>query len=64
MDSLIIKNLTFHFEQKIIFNDFSLELPLGKMYALVGPSGVGKSTFAHLISGHLVPDVGEIILGS
>lgn len=64
MESLSIKNLTFHFEQKIIFNDLSLELPLGKMYALVGPSGIGKSTFAHLISGHLTPDSGEILLGT
>jgi NitT/TauT family transport system ATP-binding protein len=34
------------------------------MYALVGPSGVGKSTFAHLIAGHLTPDSGEIYLGN
>ena len=64
MESLKITNLTFHFDSKIIFNQFSLELELGKMYALVGPSGVGKSTFAHLISGHLKPDSGEIYLGS
>ncbi len=64
MESLKVENLTFHFEQKIIFNDFSLELPLGKMYALVGPSGVGKSTFAHLLSGHLEPDSGTITLGT
>lgn len=64
MDSLKVESLTFHFEQKIIFNQFSLELPLGKIYALVGPSGVGKSTFAHLIAGHLVPDSGIIKLGT
>jgi ABC-type nitrate/sulfonate/bicarbonate transport system ATPase subunit len=63
MESLSISNLTFHFEQKIIFKDFSLELPLRKFYALVGESGVGKSTFAHLVSGHLTPDSGEIRLG-
>ncbi len=64
MESLKINNLTFHFEQKIIFNNFSLELPLPKIYALVGASGIGKSTFAHLVSGHLIPDSGEIFLGS
>jgi len=62
MDSLKVESLTFHFEQKIIFNDFSLELELGKIYALVGPSGIGKSTFAHLIAGHLEPDHGRITL--
>ncbi|MBC7539165.1 MAG: ABC transporter ATP-binding protein [Bacteriovorax sp.] len=64
MESLKITDLTFHFDSKIIFNQFSLELELGKMYALVGPSGVGKSTFAHLIAGHLIPDSGEIYLGN
>lgn len=60
--TLKINNLTFHFEFKIIFKDFSLEIALGKTYALVGPSGIGKSTFAHLIAGHLTPDSGEIFL--
>lgn len=62
MAELKISNLTFHFDKKIIFSDFSLSLPLGKIYALVGPSGVGKSTFAHLLAGHLVPDSGDISL--
>lgn len=62
MASLIVKDLTFHFETKIIFKDLSLDLELGKFYALVGPSGIGKSTFAHLIAGHLTPDSGEILL--
>jgi NitT/TauT family transport system ATP-binding protein len=61
--TLKVIDLTFHFEQKIIFKDLSLSIELGKMYALVGPSGVGKSTFAHLIAGHLTPDSGDIFLG-
>ncbi|MFA6236115.1 MAG: ATP-binding cassette domain-containing protein [Bacteriovorax sp.] len=63
MATLKVIDLTFHFEQKIIFKDLSLSIELGKMYALVGPSGVGKSTFAHLIAGHLTPDSGDIFLG-
>lgn len=64
MELLKIKELSFHFDSKIIFNQFSLEIELGKLYALVGASGIGKSTFAHLIAGHLRPDSGEIYLGS
>lgn len=63
MATLKITDLTFHFETKIIFSHLSLEIELGQMYALVGPSGIGKSTFAHLIAGHLKPDSGEIYLG-
>lgn len=62
MDALKVESLTFHFEQKIIFNELTLHLPLGKIYALVGPSGIGKSTFAHLVAGHLEPDHGRIFL--
>lgn len=64
METLKIKDLTFHFDSKIIFKDLSLDIELGKMYALVGPSGIGKSTFAHLVAGHLTPDAGEIFLGN
>ena len=64
MESLIISDLSFSFGSKIIFDQFSLKLELGKMYALVGASGVGKSTLAHLIAGHLLPQSGTICLGS
>lgn len=63
MATLKVSDLTFHFDSKIIFKDFSLELKLGNFYALVGPSGVGKSTLADLVAGHLTPDSGEITLG-
>ncbi len=62
MESLKIKNLNFKFEKKVIFENYSLELPLHKIYALIGPSGIGKSTLAHLVSGHLQPNSGEIFL--
>jgi ABC-type nitrate/sulfonate/bicarbonate transport system ATPase subunit len=64
MESLKVSNLYFHFDSLTIFNNYSTELELGKIYALIGSSGVGKSTFAHLISGHLTPDSGEIFLGN
>lgn len=69
MEALIVKNLTFFYkadkdeETKIIFKDFNLHLELGKVYALTGESGVGKSTLAHLMAGHLRPVEGEILLG-
>lgn len=40
----------------------SLELPAGSFTALVGPSGVGKSTLLRILGGLLVPTEGEVRL--
>jgi ATP-binding cassette subfamily C protein len=46
-----------------VLRDFDLFVPEGDHLAIVGPSGVGKSTLAGLISGLLVPQAGELRLG-
>ena len=55
-----IKNLSFSFEQKPVFNDFSLEISEGKITALMAPSGMGKTTLLRLIAGLLKPQSGCI----
>ncbi len=40
--------------------DFSIAR--GEIAAVIGPNGAGKSTFFNLITGHLRPDVGRILL--
>jgi len=40
--------------------DCSLQLPAGRIAALVGPNGAGKSTLLHLAVGLLKPDVGTV----
>ena len=42
--------------------DISLRLETGKIVALVGPSGVGKTTIADMVLGLLRPDQGEILV--
>ena len=44
-----IKNLTFSFDKKKIFENFDLEIATGEKIAIVGRSGTGKSTLANLI---------------
>ncbi|MGW2328869.1 ATP-binding cassette domain-containing protein [Streptomyces sp. NPDC001700] len=46
-----------------VFRDLDLTLPEGGHLAVVGPSGIGKSTLAGLIGGTLEPDSGLIRLG-
>ncbi len=44
-------------------NDFTFEIPDGKLVGLLGPSGCGKSTTLNLICGLLTPTEGKIFFG-
>ena len=44
-------------------NDFTFEIPDGKLIGLLGPSGCGKSTTLNLISGLETPTSGKIFFG-
>lgn len=46
-----------------VIRDLDLDLAEGDHLAIVGPSGVGKSTLAGLIAGLLQPEAGEVLLG-
>ena len=48
--------------EKNVLNRLSFQLPTGKMVALVGPSGGGKSTVFKLICGYYYPQSGSIQL--
>ncbi|HEX8158269.1 MAG TPA: ABC transporter ATP-binding protein, partial [Solirubrobacteraceae bacterium] len=50
------------FAQPVI-DDLNLDVPHGEHLAIVGPSGVGKSTLANVIAGMLQPQSGEVRLG-
>lgn len=58
---LKINNISFSFDKKIIFNDFSVELKKGEILAVMGPSGCGKTTLLGLVAGLHKPQKGEII---
>ncbi len=57
-----IQNLTFSRGDRLIFNDLSLTIARGKITAIMGPSGTGKTTLLKLIGGQLSPDKGTIIV--
>lgn len=46
-----------------VLSDFSLELEAGSFTAIMGPSGVGKTTLLNILGTLLMPDSGEYILG-
>ena len=61
-ESLInINNLTFKRGERVIYNDISLSIPKGKVTAIMGPSGIGKTTLLRLIGGQIKPESGQIL---
>ena len=68
--NVVLKNLTKVFpartrndKEVTAVNDFSLEIPDGRLVALLGPSGCGKSTILNLICGLEKPTKGRIFFG-
>ena len=55
-----VKNLSFSRGERVIFDNIDLEVPQEKVTAIMGPSGIGKTTLLRLIGGQLPPDQGEI----
>ncbi len=56
-----IQNLTFKRGERVIYNDISLSIPKGKVTAIMGPSGIGKTTLLRLIGGQITPESGKIL---
>ncbi|MEE0968921.1 MAG: ABC transporter ATP-binding protein [Clostridia bacterium] len=68
---VVLQNLTKIFpgrgkknsDEVVAVNDFSFEIPDGKLIGLLGPSGCGKSTTLYMICGLQKPTGGKIFFG-
>lgn len=56
------KNLDLYIQEKPILNNLSIKFERGRVYGLIGESGVGKSTLVKTILGLLKPTKGEVLL--
>ena len=61
-DELIrISGLSFSHGDRLLYDDISLTIPRGKITALMGPSGIGKTTLLRLMGGQIKPDAGQVL---
>ena len=56
-----LRNLTFSYSERIILDNISLSVPRGKVTALMGASGGGKTTILRLIGGQNKAQSGQLL---
>jgi phospholipid/cholesterol/gamma-HCH transport system ATP-binding protein len=65
MNNLVeISQLSFNRNDRPIFNKVDISIPRGKVTAIMGPSGTGKTTLLRLIGGQLTPSQGQVLVSS
>jgi phospholipid/cholesterol/gamma-HCH transport system ATP-binding protein len=55
-----LKNVSFARGARVIFDGVNIEIPRGRITAILGPSGGGKTTLLRLIGGQLAPASGKV----
>ncbi|HYA17959.1 MAG TPA: ABC transporter ATP-binding protein, partial [Bryobacteraceae bacterium] len=60
--SIRLEGVSMRYDRAAVLSDVTLEIPAGSFCAILGPSGVGKSTLADLIVRYLDPDEGRILI--
>ena len=61
---MVAEHVTKSFGDLVVVRDVSTRILRGDRVGIVGPNGAGKTTLLNLLTGALVPDAGEVRLGT
>lgn len=56
-----VRDVHYSIRGRAIFAGLNLQIPRGRITAIMGPSGTGKTTLLRLITGQLKPDRGQVL---
>src|SRR5262245_27893416 len=59
-DMIALSNVTQHYGVRPVLRDVSVKIPAGRLTAIVGPNGMGKTTLLSVIAGVLSPQEGHV----
>jgi len=57
------KGLSKAFDDRVLYDDITFNLPKGGIVGIIGPNGAGKTTLFRMITGQETPDGGELRIG-
>lgn len=59
---VVLRGVTFGYGSRVIIENIDIEVPRGKVVALMGTSGGGKTTVLRLIGRQVSPDQGQVLI--
>ena len=62
MEILTLKNISFSYKDKVIFDNYNFVMNKEEIIAIIGPSGCGKSTLLKIINGLETEYSGDVLL--
>ncbi|PSO50922.1 MAG: multidrug ABC transporter ATP-binding protein [Cyanobacteria bacterium SW_9_44_58] len=59
-----VENISKSYEDRVLINNFTYEFHPQDRIGIIGPNGIGKSTFLNIVTGRLEPDSGKVEIGA
>jgi ATP-binding cassette subfamily C protein len=59
---VVLRDVRLAYDGRTIFDRLCLDLPVGQITAILGPSGTGKTTITDLVSGLVQPEAGDVLV--